>query len=188
MPDLNPAQLSTVLQRRQKQTIWSQYDYFEYLHTEIPKHLDDTDRAFLENLLLWSPNIPANCRKSEKMEWNKTRANLFLSYRFAPFLYRYALSTVVYVLTMVYYPICLFLTNIGSRLSYPQYLGYSTIYVFLFLVFQPAYSCIGRGDRCFRNYWMICFCFIEDSEKVKSVLHNCYYVYSIDRIGRKRLY
>jgi len=30
------------------------------------------------------------------MEWNKTGANLFLSYRFAPVLYRYALSTVYY--------------------------------------------------------------------------------------------
>ena len=27
------------------------YDYFEYLLTEIPKHMDDTDRSFLENLL-----------------------------------------------------------------------------------------------------------------------------------------
>ncbi len=27
------------------------YDYFEYLLTEIPKHLDDTDRTFLDNLL-----------------------------------------------------------------------------------------------------------------------------------------
>ena len=29
-----------------------------------------------------------------KMKWNKTGANLFLSYRFAPVLYRYALSAV----------------------------------------------------------------------------------------------
>ena len=27
------------------------YDYFEYLLTEIPKHLDDTDRSFLDDLL-----------------------------------------------------------------------------------------------------------------------------------------
>lgn len=44
------------------------YDYFEYLLTEIPKHLDDTDRRFLEDLLPWSPNLPANCRKSDKKE------------------------------------------------------------------------------------------------------------------------
>lgn len=44
------------------------YDYFEYLLTEIPKHLDDTDRSFLNDLLPWSPNLPANCRKSGKSE------------------------------------------------------------------------------------------------------------------------
>lgn len=42
------------------------YDYFEYLLTEIPKHLDDTGRSFLDDLLPWSPNLPANCRKSGK--------------------------------------------------------------------------------------------------------------------------
>ena len=42
------------------------YDYFEYLLTEIPKHLDDTDRAFLDDLFPWSPNLPANCRKPSK--------------------------------------------------------------------------------------------------------------------------
>lgn len=44
------------------------YDYFEYLLTEIPKHLDDTDRSFLDDLLPWSPNLPANCRKPSKDE------------------------------------------------------------------------------------------------------------------------
>ena len=44
------------------------YDYFEYLPTEIPKHLDDTDRSFLDDLLPWSPNLPANCRKPDKDE------------------------------------------------------------------------------------------------------------------------
>lgn len=44
------------------------YDYFEYLLTEIPKHLDDTDRTFLDNLLPWAPNLPANCRKPGKDE------------------------------------------------------------------------------------------------------------------------
>ena len=42
------------------------YDYFEYLLTEIPKHLDDTDRSFLDDLLPWSPDLPANCRKPGK--------------------------------------------------------------------------------------------------------------------------
>ena len=44
------------------------YDYFEYLLTEIPKHLDDTDRGFLDDLLPWSPNLPANCRKAGRDE------------------------------------------------------------------------------------------------------------------------
>lgn len=39
------------------------YEYFEYLLTEIPKHMDDTDRRFLEDLLPWSPELPANIRK-----------------------------------------------------------------------------------------------------------------------------
>ncbi len=44
------------------------YDYFEYLLTEIPKHLDDTGRTFLDDLLPWSPNLPASCRKPDKNE------------------------------------------------------------------------------------------------------------------------
>lgn len=40
------------------------YDYFEYLLTEIPKHLDETDNSFCENLLPWSDMLPEYCRKS----------------------------------------------------------------------------------------------------------------------------
>ena len=39
------------------------YDYFEYLLTEIPEHLDDTDRSFCEDLLPWSDKLPSKCRK-----------------------------------------------------------------------------------------------------------------------------
>lgn len=39
------------------------YNYFEYLLTEIPKHLDDKDLSFCEDLLPWSPNLPAECKK-----------------------------------------------------------------------------------------------------------------------------
>lgn len=39
------------------------YDYFEYLLTEIPKHMDDIDRSFLEDLLPWSPNLPKHIKK-----------------------------------------------------------------------------------------------------------------------------
>ena len=33
------------------------YKYLMHLLTEIPKHLDDTDRSFIEELLPWSANI-----------------------------------------------------------------------------------------------------------------------------------
>ena len=39
------------------------YDYFEYLLTEIPKHMDDKGNAFLDELLPWSDKLPDNCRK-----------------------------------------------------------------------------------------------------------------------------
>ena len=39
------------------------YDYFEYLLTEIPKHMEDKDLRFCEDLLPWSPALPDNCRK-----------------------------------------------------------------------------------------------------------------------------
>ena len=40
------------------------YDYVQYLLEEIPKHMDDTNCSFLENLLPWSENLPAEIRKS----------------------------------------------------------------------------------------------------------------------------
>ena len=39
------------------------YDYFQYLLEVIPKHMDDTDRSFLDDLLPWSPNLPERIRK-----------------------------------------------------------------------------------------------------------------------------
>lgn len=39
------------------------YEYFEYLLTEIPAHMEDTDRSFLEDFLPWSPKLPAYIRK-----------------------------------------------------------------------------------------------------------------------------
>lgn len=41
------------------------YDYFEYLLTVIPEHLEDTDRSFLKDLLPWSPNLPEHIRKTK---------------------------------------------------------------------------------------------------------------------------
>ena len=43
-------------------------DRSEYLLTEIPKHLDDTGRNFPDDMLPWSPNLPANCLKLGKDE------------------------------------------------------------------------------------------------------------------------
>lgn len=40
------------------------YDYFVHLLEEIPKHMDDTDRPFLDDLLPWSPNLPDGIRKN----------------------------------------------------------------------------------------------------------------------------
>lgn len=39
------------------------YEYFEYLLEEIPEHMEDTDRSFLERLLPWSPELPEKIRK-----------------------------------------------------------------------------------------------------------------------------
>lgn len=39
------------------------YDYIQYILEEIPKHMDDTDRSFIQNLLPWSENLPAEIRK-----------------------------------------------------------------------------------------------------------------------------
>ena len=40
------------------------YEYLKHLLTEIPKHMDDTNTDFLANLLPWSENLPADCRKT----------------------------------------------------------------------------------------------------------------------------
>jgi transposase len=39
------------------------YEYFNYLLTEIPEHMEDTNRDFLYKLLPWSDDLPAECRK-----------------------------------------------------------------------------------------------------------------------------
>ena len=39
------------------------YDYFEYLLSEIPNHMDEKDNSFLVNLLPWSENLPERIRK-----------------------------------------------------------------------------------------------------------------------------
>lgn len=40
------------------------YDYVQHLLEEIPKHMDEKDCSFLEDLLPWSKKLPAEIRKS----------------------------------------------------------------------------------------------------------------------------
>lgn len=42
------------------------YEYFEYLLTEIPKHLEDTNRDFLAELLPWAKTLSEHIKKKEK--------------------------------------------------------------------------------------------------------------------------
>ena len=41
------------------------YDYFVYLLEEIPKHMEQKDRTFLENLLPWSKKLTEGIRKQQ---------------------------------------------------------------------------------------------------------------------------
>lgn len=41
------------------------YEYFEYLLTQIPAYMDDTDRSFLEDLLTRSQKLPEYIRKQK---------------------------------------------------------------------------------------------------------------------------
>lgn len=42
------------------------YQYFKYLLTEIPKYMDNTDLCFIDSMLPWSKQLPAECRKKNK--------------------------------------------------------------------------------------------------------------------------
>lgn len=39
------------------------YEYVEYILSELPNHIQDTDRTFLDNLLPWSETLPEKVRK-----------------------------------------------------------------------------------------------------------------------------
>lgn len=39
------------------------YNYFELILTKIPKHMEDTNLDFLNDLLPWAENLPVECRK-----------------------------------------------------------------------------------------------------------------------------
>lgn len=40
------------------------FDYVQHLLEEIPKHMNDKDCSFLEDLLPWSEKLPAGIRKA----------------------------------------------------------------------------------------------------------------------------
>ena len=42
------------------------YEYFKHLLTEIPKHVDEKEKDFLDDLLPWSDKLPKECFKPEK--------------------------------------------------------------------------------------------------------------------------
>lgn len=44
------------------------YEYFKYLLEEIPKHMDDKNLEFLEDLLPWSSNLIELCHKPKKVQ------------------------------------------------------------------------------------------------------------------------
>ncbi|WP_244090640.1 transposase domain-containing protein [Anaerostipes hadrus] len=39
------------------------YEYLKYLLIEIPKHMEDRNLDFLEELLPWSEHLPTECKK-----------------------------------------------------------------------------------------------------------------------------
>lgn len=42
------------------------YNYFEHLLTEIPKHMDDKNLDFLNDLLPWAETLPESCKKQKQ--------------------------------------------------------------------------------------------------------------------------
>ena len=42
------------------------YNYFKHVLGVIPKHMDDTNLEFLDDLLPWSDALPENCRRNLK--------------------------------------------------------------------------------------------------------------------------
>ena len=42
------------------------YDYFEYIFSVMPDHMDETDRSFIKDLLPWSPEVIKHCTRKSK--------------------------------------------------------------------------------------------------------------------------
>ena len=41
------------------------YEYLKHLLMEIPKHMDDTNLDFIEELLPWADELPQECHKTK---------------------------------------------------------------------------------------------------------------------------
>lgn len=52
------------------------YQYFKYLLTEIPKHMDDTDLSFIDSMLPYSKKLPDECRKKKTKSKQPNAAKL----------------------------------------------------------------------------------------------------------------
>ena len=61
-----PVPSCTVWWRPPKPTVSGFIDYLEYVLTELAAHQDDTDRAFLADLLPWSKVVQKKCRIVKK--------------------------------------------------------------------------------------------------------------------------
>jgi transposase len=48
--------------------VYTIFGILPYLLTEIPKHMEDTNLDFLENLLPWSRQLPDICRKKKNKQ------------------------------------------------------------------------------------------------------------------------
>ena len=46
------------------------YNYLELLLTELPKHVDDKDNSFIQDLLPWSDNVQQKCQAPPKTDIN----------------------------------------------------------------------------------------------------------------------
>lgn len=58
------------------------YNYFEFLLTEIPKHMEDTNLDFLDDLLPWAEKLPLECKKQNRYFLSRHNWRLYL-YRYA---------------------------------------------------------------------------------------------------------
>ena len=64
-PNVVPAIIYSIAETAKANNL-KPFDYFEYLLTEIPKHVDDKNTDFLAELLPWSDMLPENIRKPQK--------------------------------------------------------------------------------------------------------------------------